>query len=83
MLQNKENQDFVEITDHILAAVHNPDTGVCEQIPGVTAIDFMKNTISYIDLKTNDKKTITGNIVLFVDKEKLQTFLSDIPNASD
>jgi len=72
MLQDK-NRVFVDITAHVLVVVHNPGTGACEQICGATAIDFAKNTVAYIDLKTYEKKTITGDIFLLIDKEELHS----------
>lgn len=61
-----DDKNLVVVNDKLLCTING------KEIFAVTAIDFRKNAVSYVDLETNEEKTIIGSPILFVDKGKLQ-----------
>lgn len=58
-------KNLVVVNDKLLCTING------KEIFAVTVIDFREKAVSYVDLETNEEKTIIGNPILFVDKSKL------------
>jgi len=78
-------ENLVEVTSHLVIMQHNPETGYCEIVGGVTAIDIKNNVITYMDLWDNTpgaapkEKTRTGAIYLFVNKGVIANLVTPQP----
>jgi len=58
-------KNLVIVNNQLLCTVNG------KEVFAVTAIDFQKKAVSYLDLETNEEKTILGDFFLLVDKSKL------------
>jgi len=62
--------NLVEISSHLVVVIRDPKTEVGKVMGCVTAIDFKNKTVTYMNTE-NEEKTEAGDILLFVDRDKI------------
>lgn len=67
--------NLAEVTSHLVVVLRDPKTELGKVIGCLTAIDFKNKTVTYMNTEF-EEKTETGDIFLFIDKDKISQIQS-------